>query len=106
MEWFAAWLRLPRILPTRRSLISLTVQARRHEDQRVTPMAGSMLTLECVEGLVEVARVGVRMGLRAESFAESAHHALAPAWNLGLAERAARAKEPAPQVRQHRSLLP
>jgi hypothetical protein len=55
-----------------------------------------MIALECAEALVEVERGGVRMGLRAEPFAGAAHHALAPPLHLGLAERAAGAKEPAP----------
>jgi hypothetical protein len=56
----------------------LTLHARRHEDQGVTPMVRRIIALECAEALVEVARAGVLMGLRAEPFAGTAHHTLAP----------------------------
>jgi hypothetical protein len=58
---------------------------------------GRMIMWACGEG--EVARGGIRMGLRGELFAEEAHHVLAPSLHRGLAERSARAKEPAAQVR-------
>ena len=48
----------------------MTVRARGREYQRVTPVAGSMMPLEYMEGLVEVACIGVRMCRRAEPFAQ------------------------------------
>jgi len=48
----------------------MTVRARGREYQRVAPVAGSMMPLECIEGLVEVARIGDRMCRGAEPFAQ------------------------------------
>jgi len=74
----------------------------RHGDS----VARGMATLACGEGVVETARISVRMGLRTAPWTTAAHRACAPTSHLGPAHRAAPLKKPGPPLPHPESSSP